>query len=151
MNKLDAPKGLEDLAALLDKLGIKMETRPTTCDNADWPSGSDHQKCIFTRKMRAMEAIYSRGPGHGKPRYGWDRKNLVFPQLHPAEVMWALCQDVSGAGQLFEEWAAGYGYDTDSRKAYATWEAIEHTNRKMRHLLGSNFDAVVECAANADY
>lgn len=36
----------------------------------------------------------------------------------------------------FEDWAAEYGYDTDSRKAEATYRHVGEQARALRHLLG---------------
>lgn len=60
-----------------------------------------------------------------------------------ADVVASLISDASGADQDFESWAGDYGYDNDSRSAYATWEAVVAQADKLRELLGDAFDAAI--------
>ena len=40
-----------------------------------------------------------------------------------ASVLYSLLADASADGESFSDWCTNYGYDTDSRKALATYEA----------------------------
>lgn len=55
-----------------------------------------------------------------------------------AEVVECLALDAAGYinSDGFEGWADEYGYDTDSRKAEATYKAVESQTRKLEQLLG---------------
>jgi hypothetical protein len=54
-----------------------------------------------------------------------------------------MCSDATGADQPFEDWAADYGYDADSRKAEATYRAVVAQTKQLRALLLDKFDAYV--------
>ena len=77
------------------------------------------------RDKAALETAYYTGTGHrAKPakRMSWD--NAPRPVAPTAgSVLYSLLLDASGADENFHDWCATYGYDTDSRKALATYEA----------------------------
>lgn len=51
----------------------------------------------------------------------------------------------SAADQDFEDWAADFGYDVDSRSAEKTWNACRDTSRRLRALVGREaFNALLE-------
>jgi hypothetical protein len=60
------------------------------------------------------------------------------PEVH--DVMSAMISDTSGVlhGETFEDWADEYGYDTDSRKAEATYRAVVAQTEGLRRLLGDD-------------
>lgn len=62
---------------------------------------------------------------------------LILPD--PIDVIWSLAQDagVLNAGS-FEEWASDLGYDTDSRKAEATYRACLDIALKLRNGIGED-------------
>ena len=57
-----------------------------------------------------------------------------------AEVLDCLASDASGVdnARSFEDWASGYGYDTDSRKAERTYRICEEQAQKLKALLGQD-------------
>ena len=77
------------------------------------------------RDKAALETAYYTGTGHrAKPakRMSWD--NAPRPVAPTAgSVLFSLLLDASGADENFHDWCTNYGYDTDSRKALATYEA----------------------------
>ena len=77
------------------------------------------------RDKAPLETAYYTGTGHrAKPakRTSWDNApRPVAPTA--ASVLYSLLLDASGADENFYDWCADYGYDTDSRKALATYEA----------------------------
>lgn len=61
-----------------------------------------------------------------------------------ADVLNCLVLDAMGyenADGSFEEWASEYGYDTDSRRAYRTYQQVEKQTNKLRAFLGDEYDA----------
>ena len=74
------------------------------------------------RDKAALETAYYTGTGHRAKRTRWDNApRPVAPTA--ASVLYSLLLDASGADENFHDWCANYGYDTDSRKALATYEA----------------------------
>ena len=51
-----------------------------------------------------------------------------------AEVLACYCRDWQDSDCAFDEWAETFGYDTDSRKAFATYEACRAVGPKLRAL-----------------
>ena len=60
-----------------------------------------------------------------------------------ASVLECLCSDAAGIENArgFEDWAAEYGYDTDSREAEATFRACQRQTERLRRFLGADFAA----------
>lgn len=44
----------------------------------------------------------------------------------------------------FEDFCAEYGYDSDSRKAKKLYNQLEKTSKKVKHLLGNDFEEIAE-------
>lgn len=57
------------------------------------------------------------------------------------EVLDSLLLDARVGDSTFEGFCADFGYDTDSRKAYATWEECRRTEPKLRRFLGDEYEA----------
>lgn len=51
-----------------------------------------------------------------------------------------LLGDSSAVDEDFNDWADNYGYEQDSRKAYAIFLACRRVGRNMRRLLGDDFE-----------
>lgn len=80
--------------------------------------------------------------GYGPSGQGWEGIAIEYSQgsAHTkaptcADILDCLASDDT-RGQYFEDWASDIGYDTDSRKAYATWEACKSSGEKLLKLLG---------------
>lgn len=56
-----------------------------------------------------------------------------------ADVLDCLASDASGYDNArnFEDWASEYGYDTDSRKAYGTYQILGEQAKQLRQWLGN--------------
>ena len=119
MNEQDK-KAAEYLAAQ----GVTFSARLLGETNRDgWTC--DEWRVAFKRNSALIETAYYTGTGHrAKPakRTSWD--NAPRPVAPTAgSVLYSLLLDASGADENFHDWCANYGYDTDSRKALATYEA----------------------------
>lgn len=68
-------------------------------------------------------------------------------KINPAEVIGSACCDASEACQhaCFEDWAAELGYDADSRKAEAIYNACKSLMPKLRKI-GLDHDAIEKFA-----
>ncbi len=112
----------------------------TTIDKTEPPTDADKwQKRAYNYRVtflirglvksndRSMVVPFSTG-------YGWDR------QPSPAEVMRCVLSDAmtvhpSYGSYRFEEWADDLGYDTDSRKAEATFRTMQEQAYELETLL----------------
>lgn len=57
------------------------------------------------------------------------------------DVLECLVSDAVGYSPEFEDWAGDYGYDSDSRAAYATWEAVGESVARFLEWAGSDLVA----------
>lgn len=68
----------------------------------------------------------------------WEEHRKRYPDKpqapSPADVLYSLIRDAEGAEQSFSNWCADYGYSTDSRKAFATYEACQNEGDKLRRV-----------------
>ena len=64
------------------------------------------------------------------------------PTDTPAEVLDALVSDAWSveSARDFDDWALDFGYDTDSRKAFATYEACQRIAEDLATFLGDPAD-----------
>lgn len=53
---------------------------------------------------------------------------------HAADVLHSVVMDSSACEQSFSDWCGEYGYDTDSRKALATYEACQQNADKLKRI-----------------
>lgn len=74
---------------------------------------------------------------------------LLLGEPTAADVLACLLSDATvddgeGNPRPFEDWADDYGFDTDSRKAEATWrQCVEQTAKLREFLSPAVFDAAV--------
>lgn len=128
------------LAQFIEELGITMTTiqipkRPDVSKD-DWHASARHFLCTLYRgghntgkgpQEADMQVYFSQGSAHTKPPTAED-------------VLDCLASDAAGmenARGSFEDWCAEYGYDTDSRKAYATFQTVCRQASELKVFLGS--------------
>lgn len=146
-----------DLATLAANLGLTLTAangRGNYGAGQNWTS--IRFDCTLTRNGREVwSGPYHLGVGHLKSLATVERANGKLPRnaaptqaqlaaltryaaaerLHPslADVLHSLLSDSAAFfdGQTFEDWAAAFGYDTDSRKAEATFRECDAIGRKL--------------------
>lgn len=59
----------------------------------------------------------------------------------PADVLHSIILDSSSCNQSFEHWCSDLGYDSDSRKAFATYELCQKNGDKLNRVLGGKLIA----------
>lgn len=98
---------------------------------ADMPAGSSHWKCTLRCGRRQMTVFFSQGPA-------------ICHEPTAAEVLDCLASDASCLqGQSFENFCDELGYDTDSRKAERTYNALHKQTDKLTRFLADHFDQLV--------
>lgn len=117
----------------------------------DYSTGIGHRKYVKGNYLENIGAFRPSKPEHyydrrppaaiaGKPgtlfAAEWDKRHLRAVAPHAADVLHCLALDASAGTMTFTEWCADFGYDTDSRKALATYEQCQETADKMRRVFG---------------
>jgi len=118
---------IESCGLSMSAVQIKASTdcHRMTKEDKKWHDTASHWNVSLSNKegeVRSWE--YSAGSAHkGEPSM--------------TDVLESLQCDASGRdGQSFEDWCSEFGYDTDSKRAEATYNACGQTVYKLRSLLG---------------
>jgi len=116
---------------------IRMKAEETysnpNMDADDWSRQASHWKCTIHFGKRRMTTYFSQGAA-------------ISRRPSPADVLNCLASDAAGVDNAggFEDWAAEYGYDPDSRRAEKTYRLCERQTEKLKALLGPEaFKALV--------
>lgn len=75
----------------------------------------------------------------------WRQGLGITDDPNAEDVMESLLLDAAGFENArdFEDWAAEYGYDTDSRQAERVYRAVESQTKKLEKLLGDDYQRMV--------
>lgn len=111
------------------KYSLKLETFKTHHNPHTDPSWqadhwqADHWHCVLTSGDKVFSTYYSKGVGcrhAGRP---------VAPKM--VELLECLQLDFANTYDDFEDWAVEMGYDVDSRKAEAVYNAVRRQRREF--------------------
>ncbi len=129
-----------ELAQALETTNIKLSAVYVGEDETDgWKH--DLWKVEIARDGKTFQTSYKTGLGHRKaPSYDKNRPRPIKPEL--ADVVSSLLSDAQSGQMSFDEFCGEFGYDSDSRKALATWEACVSTAGPLRRVLGVDFDTL---------
>lgn len=98
----------------------------------DWQKSADGWRVRLSYQGRQMTLDFWTGSG-------------LRGELPTAEgVLSCLISDASLAGEGFEDFCSNCGYDEDSRKALATFQQCERQTKRLRRLLGDDFEKFME-------
>jgi len=109
-----------------NRIGISVNYADENKNNPDWKN-ANHYKVTLRHKGKRLTSYFSQGYGiTGEPK--------------TEDVLNDLASDSSGIenARSFEDWAADYGYDTDSRKAEKIYNACMKQSEKLKSFLGDN-------------
>ena len=95
-----------------------------------WDMDVHKWRCTLRYQGRRMSVMFYQGMAHTEA-----------PTAD--EVLECLASDVGCASDSFAEWCANFGYDTDSRKALATYRQIRRQAQRLSELLGNDYQAVL--------
>lgn len=116
---------------------IKVEFKPIAerSNGKEWPStGAQHFLATIRYKKRELQTEYTIGSA------------VVRPEA--ADLVHCLLNDASAGQDSFEDFCSSFGYDTDSRKAHATWLACQTAARDIKFLLGDDLEMFQEAAVD---
>lgn len=114
----------------LNNLMERDEVRADVSYGSSEPTPENFQGCTpwtvtMIRKGRRISV-----PFYTRPAIAED------PTAH--DVLDCVLSDALAGEQDFEDFASDFGYDEDSRKAYATWEACGKLAARVRRFLGDD-------------
>lgn len=127
-----------NLQALINRLGITAEavmvdSNPYLADD-EWGAAADHWRVTLKRHnpRRQITVYFSMGPALA-----------CEPQAD--DVLDSLASDAAGFENArdFEDWAAEYGYDTDSREAERTYRIIERQASRLQRFMGDEYETLL--------
>lgn len=145
--KRESKSALSDaLAAAGVSIAAKLVRLPLSKPgkDIDWEDSAFHWECVLKYQGREMKQSYKMGCGNVKTRPGksWEDHTVTVGAYEPsaADVVSSLVLDGSACDETFEDWCSNFGSDTDSRKALETYLACQEGGKKIRRLLGADFD-----------
>lgn len=149
--------------AYLQSIGVNFESTYHG-GRVDNDNGHKWEHDLFTvrfwRGKSSMETSYRQGIGHrvsanlnglgaeaeqagaGAPKYldtvfkGMKTVKTYVKKPSAASVLYCLLSDASLGAELFADFCADMGYDEDSRKALAIYEACQKTAAELRMFTG---------------
>ena len=120
---------MSELSKLCQRLGIRC-TAVNDCVAPDgWPAGTIGWTVVLKFQRRQLTTRFYQGPA-------------VCREPAAADVLSCLASDASAGMQDFESFCSDFGYDSDSRRALATFEACRAMAPRLEKFLGDAFDAV---------
>lgn len=146
----------ESIAAFMTRHGITMDVErvksnphmlrtvpedgPDAIKEAKWEAEASHWCCTFKKGRATLKAFYSMGSGHRVTKVS---RGQWVGAPSGSDVLDCLASDAGGIEncQSFEDWASGYGYSPDSRKAEKVYQLCRDEADKLRRFLGNvDFD-----------
>lgn len=128
---------MSTLRSFIESNNIRMTADPVdhnpNMDLDDWSKAATHWRCQIKAGRRTLTTYFSQGAAHTR-------------EPTAADVLDCLASDATGwqNARDFEDWCADYGYDTDSRKAERTYNAVKASAAKLLRLLGpDNYQRLV--------
>lgn len=126
----------------------RIHENPNMVDASD---GMQHYRCVLERPFKRNVGrknhpvsgraviLFSQGSAHSRP-----------PTAH--DIIECLVSDALTRAQAatFEEWCSDLGYDSDSRKALRTYEAIGRNTQRLKALFGNDETLYAELLACDD-
>ena len=96
----------------------------------EWGPGTRHWTVTLRHDSgRTLAVPFSQGSAHKDPPTARD-------------VLSCLVMDIPEDGATFEEWAADYGFDPDSRRAERIFRAVERQTLALREWAGPDFESL---------
>lgn len=135
-----------------DDVKFEPAYRGTGFGDDDWQRKANLWDIALEYQGRKFRTDYWMGAGltqakvlaGAKPTFGRDSRR-VYPRVPTRdEVLGSLASDCSLGEQTFRDFCGDLGYDTDSRKALATWEACNNMVDDLRRLFGGDYQAFTE-------
>lgn len=123
---------------------VRIPSRP------DLESGSAEDRKWNKEASHYMVTLYKGGNGTGKgPVTGSMTTFYSMGSAHKkapkaGDVLDSLALDSNMVNESFEDWCASCGYDSDSRRAFATYEACRKIAAQLKAMLGKEaFDELL--------
>lgn len=116
-----------------------------------WGLVSEYGRGFSISQLEALRATLAKGRRHiiGNSGHMIPTKEPI-PTPDPLDVLGCLFSDASATDSTFEDWCGDLGYDTDSRKALATYEACRQTGLDLLRVLGAEHFEQLRDALNEE-
>lgn len=120
---------MTQLEALCTKLGIRCHATYGGELPAGWPRDAHPYKVRLTFQGRQLTTRFYQGSAH-------------TDEPSAADVLSCLASDARSGETSFDEFCSEFGYDSDSRKAEATWKACRAMAPRLARFLGEHREAI---------
>lgn len=115
----------------------------TDINDKDWGKSAKH----YAFRIYITEGDKYTTPDKTPLRGYYSQGSGIKTNPKTVDVLNAVVMDSMGInGTSFELWCGDFGYETDSRKAYATYHACLKESQQLKELLGlSLYNQLMEC------
>ena len=118
-------------------------------ESFDYFTGIGHRKAKRSLTVNAEGAFKAH---MSRPSERWtyahlqdfERVSAIKDKPTLDDILHSLVSDASSAIDTFEDWCGNFGYDTDSRKALAVYEACQNTIKRLRKIGVQDLDEANE-------
>jgi len=121
----------------MNKITATVKRADHTADET-WGEGTRSWRVTLHYQGRRMTAPFHQGSGHTE-------------EPTAADVLYCVTADACGYENCdsFEGWCREYGYEPDSRKAEQIHKTVARQTKKLRVLLGSDYERLVSADEDA--
>jgi len=123
---------MKTISEFIEENELSMEFLPVKerPDQFVWSPDAHHYFIVIRNKAgKELHTYYS--TGSAVPVFSSYKSRRKFE-----DIMDSLSLDCSSASDTFEDFCNEFGYETDSRKAYETWQACVKIKKDMERLVG---------------
>lgn len=108
------------------RINVEYADRNPNMSDDDWSRSAFHYKTVLKRKNKQMTVYFSKG-------------SALTEEPTVEEVLNSIAMDSVSYlnGDSFEDFCSEFGYDTDSRRAEKTYNAVIRQGEKAENFLGS--------------
>jgi hypothetical protein len=106
---------------------------------ASWEDTAFHYSVTIAYKGKTFQTAFKCGLGHCIVRSSiWNgvQASLILPNA--ADVLNSLALDARACDMSFANWCQEYGYNTDSRQAFKTYEECQQNGDKLKSVFPAN-------------
>lgn len=128
---MNTTKTLKELSENVRIINQQGEARLDWSKRDDWQQQANDWRITLVYQGRRFSLDFWQGTG-------------IKEEPTAEGVLDCLLSDAQAGNESFEGWCSNFGYDTDSRKAEKTYKACIKTAKRLRKLLGSDYETFAE-------
>jgi hypothetical protein len=141
---LETLKASQYVSLQLTQIPGRIDNGPQDAGDTKWNRGARHFHCRITVGPRDRAVALTKS-GDQSYDFQFSQGSGIKQAPKLIDLFDSLRSDASCAGGSFDDFCGDLGYDSDSRRALATYEACSATRAALLRMLGRDqFNALME-------